>query len=165
MTDNLPAWHDNYLACYPYLIAQLEALKPFVKSVQEAKELEDVTDIKTKKTPLDGAVYVVLDSFTPTTANAKGSEQDIELGFTIMLAKRNYTPDPAGGADDVGKSLTRICRALQGFEPETADGRALTMTPFVQRKPMSIRYRKGFAFFPLRFTTVVAVISDNQQGR
>ncbi len=155
-----PAWHDNYLACYPALVARLSGIDA-VKSVQEAKDLREVTDPDSKKTPLDGAVYVVLDAFTPTTDNANGSEQDFEIGFSVILAKRNYTPDPAAGDTDLGAALTAICKAVQGFEPLADDGRALTMTAFKNKPPMPIQYKKGFGFFPLRFTTTVAVISDN----
>lgn len=155
-----PAWHDNYLACYPALLERLKTVAG-VKSVQEAKDLRDVTDPDNKKPPLDGAVYVVLDAFTSTSSNDEGREQDFEIGFSVILAKRNYTPDPAAGDGDVGATLTKICQSIQGFKPMTSDGRALTMTAFKSKPPMPIKYTKGFGFFPLRFVTTVTVISHN----
>lgn len=155
-----PAWQDNYLACYPALLERLRGLQ-VIKSVQEAKEFSEVTAADNKMPPLDGAVYVVLDAFTPLAANDSGSEQDIQLGFSVILSKRNYTPQPSIGDEDVGATLTAICKAIQGFAPQTDDGRALTLTPFIAAKPLALMYRKGFAFFPLRFVTTVAVVSDN----
>lgn len=148
-----PLWHDDILICYPALLNRLKTL-PQIKKVCEAREFEDISTGKVQ-TPLDGAVYVILDSITPDSENAGGREQVVTLGFSVILVKQNYNPTPR--LDGVGATITAICRALQGFEP-MADGRALTLSPFVQDRAVAIRYNKGFAFFPLRFTTTVAVM-------
>jgi hypothetical protein len=155
--DNAPAWQGNILACYPYLLERLRTV-PQIYQVLEAQEFAAITGNERRQIPSDGAVYVVLDSFTPTDDNAKGSEQDIEIGFSIILTKQQVTPSPA--TDGVGQTLYAIAKAMQGYDPSDEQGRALTAEPFKQRKPLPIRYENGFAYFPLRFTTSVAVVQD-----
>lgn len=151
-----PAFADNLLACYPALLARLQGV-PGVKAVLEATELTALYRER-RQLPLDGAVYVVLDGFTPQADNNRGREQLIELSFSIILVKRHFTPKPQ--TDGVGETLTAICKALQGFDPQNAQGQALLSAPFVQANAIPIRYEDGFAFFPLRFTAEVAVIAD-----
>lgn len=152
--NNKPLWHDDMLICYPALLDRLNAI-PAVKKVLEVKELASL-DNQTVA-PLDGAVYVIFDGFSPTSSNNNGREQAIELGFSIVLAKQQYNPTPK--IDGVGATLTAICKALQGFEP-MQDGRALTLSPFVQKSALPVRYFKNYALFALRFTTSVAVMGD-----
>lgn len=151
-----PAWRDNILACYPALLARLSGVTG-VKKVCEAKELASLGSGK-ERVPLDGAVYVVWDGFTPASDNDGRRAQTLELGFSVILAKRNYTPKPETG--DVGSTVTGIAKALQGFDPCDEQGRTLVSTPFKQRSALPIRYEDGFAFFPLRFTCEVAVLAD-----
>lgn len=158
MSDNDPAWMTDALACYPYLLEHLRGI-PQVKRVFEATEFAAISGSKRTKIPLDGAVYVVLDGYTPTASNNKGKEQLIEIGFSIILTKQHVTPNAA--TDSVGKMLTAISKAMQGFDPKDERGRALVTYPFEHRKALSIRYEDGFAFFPTRFTAEVAIISDN----
>lgn len=158
MTDTpKPAWMDDVLACYPYLIERLRQV-PAIRQVLEAQDFAAISSPKRKQLPTDGAVYVLLDGFTPTSDNANGREQMMEIGFSVILTKQQVTPNPA--TDGVGQTLTSIAKALQGFDPSDAQGRALTAIPFKQRKALAIQYEDGFAYFPLRFTTTVAVISD-----
>lgn len=154
MTSAMPAWQDDLLAVYPYLLARLKTVSS-VKAVLEAKDLAALTGDR-QQLPLNGAVYVLLDGFTPKSANDNGREQVIELGFSVILTMTQYTPRP--NIDGVGATLTNICRALQGFDPTDDNGRALTLTPFVQQAALPVRYEDGFAYFPLRFTTTVAVV-------
>lgn len=165
MTDtdpNAPAWQTDILACYPYVLERLKSVSQ-VSQVLEAQDFADISSAKRKQIPADGTVYVILDGYTPGSDNARGREQNMEIGFSVILTKQQVTPQPA--TNGVGQTITAIAKALQGFDPTDKQGRALTTEPFIQRKPLAIRYEDGFAFFPLRFTTVVAVISDNQQGR
>lgn len=157
MTDNKPAWRDDILACYPYLLERLRGIDA-VYQVCEAQDFAAISGKDRRQIPTDGAVYVLLDGFTPTDANARGAEQDIEIGFSVILTKQQVTPNPA--ADSVGKTLTAISKALQGFDPVDEQGRALTVSSFKQAKALAIQYEYGFAFFPLRFTTTVAVVQD-----
>ncbi|MDO4897065.1 MAG: hypothetical protein Q3971_06855 [Moraxella sp.] len=150
-----PLWHDDILVCYPALLDRLKSISP-IKKVQEIKELSEIDNQAVA--PLDGVVYVIFDGLTPTDPNNDGREQVVELGFTIILAKQQYNPRPR--MDGVGASLTAICKALQGYEPEQ-DGRALTLSPFVQKQALAVRYFKNYALFPLRFTTTVAVMADS----
>lgn len=149
---NYPLWHDDFLVCYPALLDRIGTI-PQVKKVQEIKELAEIDSQAVA--PLDGAVYVIFDGMSPTDPNNGGREQVMELGFTLILAKQQYNPRPR--MDGVGASLTAICKALQGFEPEQ-DGRALTLSPFVQKQALAVRYFKNYALFPLRFTTTVAIM-------
>lgn len=138
-----PAWHDNILACYPALLARIGAV-PGVRTVLEAHDLASLGH-SGKQAPLDGAVYVVLDGFTPTQSNNSGREQRIEIGFSVILTKRSFTPRPQPFG--VGETLTALASALQGFDPEDGDGRALVTTPFTQVPALSIRYRGRLGLF------------------
>lgn len=151
-----PAFYDNILACYPALIARLEQ----VEGVRKVLEAEDLASIGDKQAPLDGAVYVALDGFSPLEDNNARKEQTIEIGFSIILCKRAYSPRPKPFG--VGETLTALCRALQGFDPEDERGRALTTSPFKQTTALAIEYQKGWAFFPLRFICEVAIIQDKE---
>lgn len=151
-----PAWRDDILAVYPYFLDRLREIKS-VKKVLEAEEMNQLTGDR-KKVPLNGAVYVVLDGFTPNSPNNDGEETCIEIGFSVILTMVNYTPKP--NIDGVGTILTAICKALQGFDPKTTKGEDLVFTPFEQKTALPIRYEDGFAYFPLRFTANVAVIVD-----
>lgn len=153
--NKYPLWHDDILVCYPALIARLKKL-PQCKKVLEIKNLADVD--AGLIAPMDGAVYVIFDGLDAKDSN-NGKEQRIQLGFSIILAKQQYTPTPK--MDGVGATLTAICKALQGYQP-MQDGRALTLSPFVQKQGLPIRYFKNYALFPLRFTTTVAIAP--QQG-
>lgn len=156
---NVPAWSDNALACYPYLLERLNEVTQ-VKRVLEAADFAAISGASRTQVPLDGAVYLMLDGYTPTASNGRGREQLIEIGFSVILTKQQFTPNPA--ADDVGKTLTAISKALQGFDPRNEQGQALVTAPFESRTPLPIQYEDGFAFFPLRFTAEVAILSDNQ---
>lgn len=158
MTDTAPAWMDNMLACYPYLFKRLCGVEHVVK-VLEADDFAAISSSKRKTMPLDGAVYLIFDGFAPTSSNNQGKSETMEIGFSVILTKRNITPKSATGS--VGHTITAIAKSLQGFDPADDQGRALTSSPFKQRKPLAIQYEDGFAFFPLRFTAEVAVISDN----
>lgn len=154
-----PAWMTNVLACYPYVLERLKSV-PQVKRVLEAQDFAAISGGKRKQMPLDGAVYVILDGYTPTSSNGKGAEQVMEIGFSVILTKQQVTPNPA--TDGVGQTLTAISKAIQGFDPTDEQGRALTTSPFRQRQPLAIQYEDGFAYFPTRFTCAVAIISDNR---
>lgn len=154
--SNYPLWHDDFLACYPALLSRLQTITQ-IKKIQEIKELAEIDGGAV--VPLDGAVYVIFDGLTPTSANNGGREQVMELGFTLILAKQQYNPHPR--IDGVGATLTAICKALQGYEP-TQDGRALSLSPFVQKPALAVKYFKNYALFPLRFTTTVAILATHR---
>lgn len=157
-----PAWNDNFLACYPYLLDRIRGVQG-VKKVLEATELQALTDSKRKLAPIDGGVYVIFSGMRPSASNNNGREQGFDISFGIILVKRNYTPQP-NDTDDVGRTLTALCKALQGYEPEDEGGRALTLTPFEHSSPLPMRYEDGYAFFPLQLTTQVVVIADNDSN-
>lgn len=155
---NAPAWQTDILACYPYVLERLKSVAQ-ISQVLEAQDFADISSAKRRQIPADGTVYVILDGYTPGSDNANRREQNMEIGFSVILTKQQVTPQPA--TNGVGQTITAIAKALQGFDPTDEQGRALTTEPFVQRKPLAVRYEDGFAFFPLRFTTVVAIISDS----
>lgn len=154
--ENTPPWQSDLLACYPALLERLQACK-HIKKVCTAKELTDL-DTGKVQVPLDGAVYVILDSLSPIDNNNGGRESLIQLGFSVILAKQSTTAAP--NLDGIGITMTAICKALQGFEPKSKDGKHLTLSPFVQEKGLPIRYSKGFCLYPFRFSTTVAVVAD-----
>ncbi|MCP1659341.1 phage tail terminator protein [Neisseria perflava] len=155
--SKIPAMYTNMLACYPALLARLAGV-PGVKQVLEAQDLAAVAGER-KVLPADGAVYVVFDGFTPEneTAARKRLAQE-RLSFSLILAKRQYTPNRLQfGADGVGETLTAIKSAFQGWTPKDSDGLALALTPFQAAQALSIYYHDGYAFFPVRFTTTVNI--------
>lgn len=157
-----PIWQDDFLACYPALLKRLGNIKQ-IKKVFEVKDLEQLYGDKPNIAPLDGCVYVLLDSISPKDENNNSHEQMLEIGFSVVLAKSliNISPSHVRQGDyTLGQTLTAICKSLQGFEP-IQDGEYLTVTPFSQRSGLSIRYDKGFGLFALRFVTEVAILGDN----
>lgn len=156
-----PAWMDNILACYPYLIARLRQV-PAIRQVLEAQDFAAISSSQRRQLPQDGSVYVLLDGFTPQSTTDNNRAQTMEIGFSVILTKQQVTPQAATGG--VGQTITAIAKALQGFDPVDEYGRALTSSSFKQRNALAVQYEEGFAFFPLRFTTTVAVISDEDQS-
>lgn len=155
-------WQDDFLACYPALLERLGNVKQ-IKKVFEVKDLEQLYGDKPNIAPLDGCVYVLLDSISPKEDNNNNREQMLEISFSVVLAKSfiNISPSHVKQGDyTLGQTLTAICQSLQGFEP-IQDGEYLTVTPFTQRSGMNIRYDKGFGLFALRFVTEVAILGDN----
>lgn len=157
LPPNLPQWRHNFLACYPVLLQRLQNVAG-VKKVLEAKDLQMLTGDRRQR-PLDGAVYVIFDGFTPKADNNKRREQLLELGFSIILTKTNITLKPC--TDGVGETLTAIAKSLQGFEPKDEHGSNLTLTPFKQKPALPIRYEDGFAYFALRYVTDVAILAED----
>lgn len=144
---------NNFLACYPHIIKRLSE----VEGVKKVLEAEDLASLGDKQMPLDGVVYLIFDGFSPKDDNNARREQIMEIGFSIILTKRNFTPRPQ--AFGVGETLTALCKAMQGFDPQDEKGRALTLTPFKQTTALAIQYQDGWAYFPLRFTCDVAVLA------
>ena len=149
-----PAWHDDFLAVYPYLIKRLQSI-PNLKAVLESKDLDALTRDK-KLLPHDGAVYLVFDGFTPNTDNNNRREQSFELSFSVILVKRQHSPSP--DLDSIGRQLTQITKALLGFDPVDEHGKALCAKPFKAAKAMPVQYFDGFGFFPMRFVSEVSVL-------
>lgn len=155
-----PAMYQNMLACYPYILARMKQV-PGVRDVLEVAELEAVVSDRKVK-PVDNAVYVVFDGFTPDThVGNKGTLRE-KLSFSFILAKRQYTPNRLQyGEDGVGELITAIKSAFQGFDPIGDDGKRLTLEPFSARAALPIVYNEGYAFFPMRFETSVAIKFKN----
>lgn len=148
-----PLWHNNILACYPEILKRLEQVDG-VKKVLEAQDLASISTER-KQRPLDGAVYVIFDGFTLKSSNNVKSEQLIDVGFSIILTKSNLSPRPQTGG--IGETITAIMKSLQGFQPVDEHGEPLTCSPLVQTQALPIRYEDGFAYFPMRFITEVAI--------
>lgn len=154
MEQNMTPYTDNILACYPALLERLTSV-PGVKRVLEAPDLEALAADR-KIRPDDGAVYLVFDGFTPGETAGNAANLALKLSFSVILAKRQYTPNKMEyGQDGVGETLTAIIRALQGFVPKNGEGKSLTAAPFAARAALPITYDEGYAFFPLRFETSV----------
>ncbi len=153
--------HSNMLACYPYVIKRLQTIDS-IKKVAEAGELNFL--LNKKQRPDDNTLYVILYDHPPTETNNANKEQFIELDFIFVLVKRYFK----NKIDylEVGKTLTEIMHAMQGFEPLDDNGCYLVTEPFKQAKPLPIRFEDGYVFFSTRFIAEVAIINHdncNQQ--
>ncbi len=154
-----PAWRDDMLACYPYILARLKTLiGSGVRAVLEAQDFNAISSDERNIIPMDGAVYLIFDRLRPISDIDGNDAQDMEIGFSVILAKHNVTPNSS--AVSIGPALTAIAKSLQGFEPVDERGSRLTLCKLKQTNPLSVMYRKGFAFFPLRFVTTVAIVPD-----
>ncbi len=151
--SNKPLWHNNVLAFFPAVMEQLKSM-PNVRGIYDSKDWSQF--VQNRQKPHDNAVYVILDSINPRATNNHGREQDIEIGISVIYVKQSITLTPQ--LELVGETWTAIMHALQGFEP-SQEGRALTLTPLVQTTALPIRYADGFAYYPLRFITSVAVVN------
>lgn len=151
-----PLWHSNFLACYPAILQRLEQVDG-VKKVLEAQDLASISTGR-KQVPLDGVVYVVFDGFSPKNHNNAKREQMLDIGFSVILTKSNISPRPQ--TDGIGETLTAIMQALQGFQPQDEHGNDLTLSPLMQTQALAIRYEDGFAYFPMRFSTEIAILGD-----
>lgn len=152
--NTTPLWRTDMLACYGALLDKLNQIDT-IKKVYTATALADL-DEKGIKRAIDGGVYVIFDSITPIDISAQNTV--MQLGFSVVLAAQNVLPTPKMAG--VGRILTDIACALQGFMPTDTKGRMLTLSPFLPAKGLPMRYSQGFGFYALRFTTTVAVVAD-----
>lgn len=165
MSDgSLPLYHDDIFACYPKMIERLQALvdNGTVKLIKESDNIDDLlpsSDGVSKRLPLDGCLYVVFDNLTPLESNDDGSEQEEQIGFSLVYTTKKYNFRPLSGMS-VGVVLTRIAKRMNGYLPEDENGKAYTLSPFVQATPLAVRYANGFGYFSRRYVTTVATCAD-----
>ena len=166
MSDSsLPRYHEDMFACYPKMIERLKKLveNGTVKTIKECDNIDDLlpsTDGVSKRLPLDGCLYVVFDNLTPLESNDDGSEQEEQIGFSLVYTTKKYNFRPLSGMS-VGIVLTRIAKRMNGYLPEDENGKAYTLSPFVQATPLAVRYANGFGYFSRRYVTTVATCADN----
>ena len=166
MSDSsLPLYHEDMFACYPKMIERLKNLveNGTVKTIKECDNIDDLlpsTDGVSKRLPLDGCLYVVFDNLTPLESNDDGSEQEEQIGFSLVYTTKKYNFRPLSGMS-VGIVLTRIAKRMNGYLPEDENGKAYTLSPFVQATPLAVRYANGFGYFSRRYVTTVATCADN----
>lgn len=151
-----PAWHEDFLVCYPAIIERLKGIQ-CIKKVFEAKELNELS-ANESIVPLDGAAYVLFDSIEPLSERGV-RENTLQIGFSIILAKQQYTPQPK--IDGLGQTLAAVYKAFNGFDPTNDEGRALVSTPFRAAKPKPILFRNSVGLFPMRFVSEVVVMADD----
>lgn len=151
-----PAWHDDFLVCYPDVIKRLQGVG-CIKKVCEAQELNDLTSSE-KIVPQDGVAYVLFDSIEPLTGE-RVPENTLQIGFSIILAKKQYTPKPS--IDGVGQTLAAVYKAFNNFDPVNEQGQSLVSKPFRPAKPKPILYKQFAGFFPMRFVAQVVVMADD----
>lgn len=142
--------HSNFLAIYPHLLERLKTLDG-VKVVKEIGELAEL--IKRKTAPLDGTVYVAFGGNTPTDKANNGKYQTETLYFTFVYCS-TYLPNGVSKLYAIGKVLTAIQAAFQGWQPDAS----LTDSEFRREKSPSIEYHDGFAFYPITFSVDVSII-------
>ena len=154
MSEELTNWKTDFLSgVYNSIKQRLNEIEGITRII----EAQELSAIAAKNIRLNNAIYLIFDGFEPTSSNNRGREQVLELSFSIILLRTQLNPEPK--IDGLGAMITKICRAFQGFEPLDEKGNNLSLSPFVQKKALNIQYADGFAYFPLRFTCEVAVIS------
>lgn len=151
-----PAWHDDFLICYPALLERLQSISE-IKLVGEAKDLDQVLG-DNEIAPSDNAAYLMWDSLTPVSEDGQ-RENTLQIGFSVVLSKQQYTPKPK--IDGIGQMTAAIYKALNGFDPVNEKGQSLVSKAFRPAKPLPIRFKKGFGFFPMRFVAEVVVRCDD----
>ena len=142
--------HSNFLAVYLHLLERLKQVEG-VKAVKEMGELAEL--IKRKSAPLDGTVYVAFGGNTPTSDANNGKFQTETLYFTLVYCA-TYLPNGASKLHTIGKVLTAIQAAFQGWQPDAH----LTDSAFRREKSPSIEYHDGFAFYPITFSVDVSIV-------
>ncbi len=162
--SDLPLYHEDIFACYPKMIGRLQALvdNGTVKLIKESDNIDDLlpsSDGVSKRLPLDGCLYVVFDNLQPLQSNDDGSEQEEQIGFSLVYTTKKYNFRPLSGMS-VGVVLTRIAKRMNGYLPEDEHGKAYTLSPFVQATPLAVRYANGFGYFSRRYVTTVATCAD-----
>lgn len=152
-----PVWHDDVFACYAPMIKRLNQLviDGVVKIIKEADDIDDLVGDNPNTRPLDNALYVIFDSLTPAKSNKNGQEQEEVIGFSLVYVTKKYNFRGLSGTS-VGQVLASIAKLMNGFLPYDDDGRACTLSPFVQDRPLPIMYKNGFGYFSKRYTTTVA---------
>ncbi|MCG7655942.1 phage tail terminator protein [Wielerella bovis] len=143
--------HHNYLAVYPYILARLKTVQG-VKTVKEASDLAEL--VKRKSAPLDGAVYVVYGGNDAEKSVNQGKFQTETLTFTFLYCGK-YLSGSSSNLYEVGKVLTAIQTAFQGWQPEAH----LTDSEFKRIHNPPIEYHDGFAFYPIAFSVDVSIIA------
>lgn len=147
--------HTDFLAFMPDVVKRLETVQA-IKKVFHAHELADL-DAGKNISAIDGCVYVILDSFAPSFEAGQGSQQLMDIRFSIILAKQHYNQRHIG---DIGKTLTAIAKSLIGYEPKDQEGQYLTTTAIYLEKGAGVLYQKGFALYPLRFKTQSVIVAQ-----
>lgn len=166
MSDiNLPLYHDDIFACYPAMMKHLEKLVTTgtVKLIKESDNIDDLlpsSDGVSKRLPLDGCLYVVFDNLTPLESNADGTEQEEQIGFSLVYTTKKYNFRPLSGMS-LGVVLARIAKLMNGYLPKDENGRFYTLSPFVQATPLAVRYANGFGYFSRRYVTTVATCAED----
>lgn len=153
MSGDLTNWRNDFLT------GVYEAIKNRLKQVEgitKIIEAQELSAIAAKNIRLNNALYLIFDGFTPTKENNRGKNQILELSFSVILLRTQLNPEPK--LNGLGTMLTKICRTLQGFEPENDKGQLLVVSPLKQEKALGIQYLDGFGYFPLRFSCEVAII-------
>lgn len=150
--------NKNILGLYPLLIDHLAAVDG-VKMVLDAAKLSELLNQSAKGravSPIEKAVYLVFDYAQPiSTANNK-NQHKMAVGFTAYFVER-YHPNVGLNLHATGEILTRLMKAVSGFEPKTDDGDYQVASPFALRAAPAVEYNDGFALFPVSFECNVVV--------
>ena len=52
-------------------------------------------------------------------------------------------------------------KMIERLKKLVENGKAYTLSPFVQATPLAVRYANGFGYFSRRYVTTVATCADN----
>lgn len=147
---------SDYLAAGPLIQARIRDL---VRDIQRVDELADLLDQLNADSGLHNltsgrmpAVFVGYDGDLPGDVAGDGAGHVRRQSWLVVLAVANARRQDAGTGvlRSAGPLLTRLIRALSGYAPEGF----LPLIPQPAPKP---GYRDGVGFFPLMFSTAVAI--------
>lgn len=147
---------SDYLAAGPLIQARIRDL---VRDIQRVDELADLLDQLNAENGLGNltsgkmpAAFVGYDGDAPGDVAGDGighvRQQSWMVVLAVASARRQDTG--AGVLRSAGPLLTQLIRALSGYAPEG-------FLPLIPQPAPRPGYRDGVGFFPLSFSTAVAI--------
>ena len=136
---------ENYLALESLIQQRLKDQVSGLQSVKAASDLDDAT-AQNQVTPAAYVIYAgdrVID--TPAGRAGKGAAQSVYQTWLVMVATR-YRKNYQGPAEDAGKVMCDIIKALAGWDAGADFPRPLRRTN--APKP---EYLGGYGYFYLGF--------------
>lgn len=139
----------HFLDAEALIIARLKERVKGLVLVAGAEAIEGLEE-QAQRTP---AIYVTLDTYTPTRSVGVATEWD--QTWNVTVAVRNASQGDGGATrEDAGPFLSAALKALQGWRP-SPNHSALALKP--NPRP---RISNGFGYFPLSFTCRVVSRGD-----
>lgn len=137
---------DEYLALEPIIIAHWKSQVPELVAVTSLASLEDIDEVK-QTTPL-GIVFYDGDDVIDS-AKGRGESQAVDQRWGLVVAVRNVRRARGGSAarEDASPLIIKTINAFAGYKPAQGYGE------FKRGSAPGPAYDKGYAYFPLLFTS------------